>query len=72
VLHFPDKRGFRATSVFVATWDRVGHFRSKSDGVNTFQVALASDGKDSFAFFHYAKNELRWIRGDGKVNWRIR
>lgn len=66
VAHFQDVGAFSASSLFIATWDRVGYFRAGTDRVNTFQVVLVSDGDNSFAFFHYASNELRWFRGDGK------
>jgi hypothetical protein len=34
---------------------------------NTFQVVIASDGRDSFVAFLYPEDGLTWLRGDGKT-----
>ena len=34
--------------------------------LNTFQVVIASDGRQSFAMFLYPEGGLNWVRGDGK------
>ncbi|XP_067681271.1 nidogen-like [Haliotis asinina] len=64
--HFRGYSLFEATSLFIATWDGVGYYNSKSDKVNTFQIVIASNGEDSFAFFHYLDDGIGWIMGDGK------
>lgn len=37
---------------------------------NTFQCVLATDGKESYAIFLYADNEIQWTTGDadGGIN----
>ncbi|XP_048259530.1 nidogen-1-like [Haliotis rufescens] len=64
--HFRGQGTFEPTSLFIATWDNVGYFNSKFDKVNTFQIVIASDNDDSFAFFHYLDRGMAWIMGDGK------
>ncbi|XP_034249826.1 nidogen [Thrips palmi] len=54
---------FQPTSVFVATWERVGYFSQGADKVNTFQVAVSSDGTQSYAEFLYADDGIQWVRG---------
>lgn len=36
---FTEEFEFVAVSVFVATWENVGHYREKNDEQNTFQVS---------------------------------
>ena len=33
--------------------------------MNTFQLVIASDSRDSFAFFHYPEGGLQWVRSQG-------
>lgn len=40
----------------------VGYYNRKSDKVNTYQVALITNGKDSYAEFLYPENGLQWIQ----------
>ncbi|XP_031340654.1 nidogen-like [Photinus pyralis] len=56
---------FLATSLFVATWSRVGYHRNGTDKLNTFQVVIISDGDDSFVEFLYPENGIQWIQGTG-------
>lgn len=35
---FRDARDFRASALFVATWENVGHYNKKNNEQNTFQV----------------------------------
>lgn len=51
---------WRPTTVVVATWDHVGHFMSQTDLLNTFQVVLATDGIESYAFYNYPPNGINW------------
>ena len=44
----------------------MGYFDAKGDMVNTFQLALASDGESSYAIFLYPEGGVGWIRGEGK------
>ena len=56
---FPDIGFFYPSLVFVATWDRVEPFSSSLRGlVNTFQVVIASDGRQTFVRFSY--DDIQW------------
>lgn len=57
---------FSATSAFIATWDHVGYFARHHDPftTNTFQVALATDGLDSYAIFNYLDDGMYWEAGN--------
>ncbi|XP_077526429.1 nidogen [Haemaphysalis longicornis] len=57
---------FRARSIFVATWDGVGHYEQKSDKVNSFQVVIGSEEGQAYALLLYPQGGLQWIQGDGK------
>ncbi|XP_029432728.1 alpha-tectorin-like isoform X2 [Rhinatrema bivittatum] len=52
---------FTASWVFVATWNRVAYYGSKSSKVNTFQVVLTTDGDLAFVMFHYG--DITWTTG---------
>ena len=55
---FPDV-DFYPSLVFVATWDRVAAYSSSlRDLVNTFQIVMASDGRQTFIKFHYG--DIQW------------
>lgn len=54
---------FQPTAVFVATWERVGYFSQGADKVNTYQVAVSSDGTQSYAEFLYADDGIQWVQG---------
>jgi len=53
-------RSWRPKTVFVATWDRVGYFMGQTNHLNTFQLVLATDGKESYGFFNYPSDGLNW------------
>jgi len=55
---FPQQRPFVPTMVIVGTWYRVGAYPAKTDRLNTFQIALATDGDRSFTFLLY--HDLQW------------
>ena len=38
--------------------------------MNTFQLVLATDGQNSFAFFHYLDGGIQWMKSDGKYSPR--
>ncbi|KAK5643749.1 hypothetical protein RI129_007594 [Pyrocoelia pectoralis] len=56
---------FEATSLFIATWSRVGYHKNGVDKLNTFQAVVISDGDDSFVEFLYPENGIQWIQGTG-------
>uniref|UniRef100_A0A0B7B8A8 Nidogen n=1 Tax=Arion vulgaris TaxID=1028688 RepID=A0A0B7B8A8_9EUPU len=64
--NFTAFQNYSPTSLFIVTWDRVGYFREQGDKHNTFQLVLASNGRDSFAFFHYLDNGIQWMTSQGK------
>lgn len=63
---FSAHRDFYPSSLFIATWDEVGYYSRQYDQMNTFQVVIASDGRESFVFFLYPKDGIQWLKGDGK------
>ncbi|XP_023223735.1 nidogen-1-like [Centruroides sculpturatus] len=64
--HFSQSSNFQPISIFIATWDGVGHYEKGVGLVNTFQVVIVSDGEDSYAYFLYPEGGIQWIQGDGK------
>uniref|UniRef100_A0A1B6D9X9 Nidogen n=1 Tax=Clastoptera arizonana TaxID=38151 RepID=A0A1B6D9X9_9HEMI len=56
---------FTAQSIFIATWLEVGYFNEKSDKKNTFQVAIVTDGTESFVEFHY--KDIQWIQAEAQT-----
>ncbi|CAG0901758.1 unnamed protein product [Darwinula stevensoni] len=63
---FSKGTGFRPQSLIIVTWNRVGYFNAKSNKVNTYQTVVATDGRDTFAFFLYPSGGIEWIQGEGK------
>lgn len=62
---YPRYQGrFTATSVFVATWHRVGYYKKNADRTNTFQVAVATDGHETFVQFAYP-SPVQWVQSFG-------
>ncbi|XP_073457785.1 uncharacterized protein [Aquarana catesbeiana] len=47
--------------VFVATWDKVSYYNSKTNKVNTFQVVLSTDETSTFFMFNYG--DIQWPTG---------
>ncbi|XP_065209284.1 nidogen [Planococcus citri] len=58
---------FQATSLFIATWYRVGYYNQKYDKVNTYQIVIASNNEESYVEFLYADDGIQWIQGDGQL-----
>ncbi|KAI1284954.1 Nidogen-1 [Halotydeus destructor] len=59
---------FRPRAILIVTWAQVGHFnQSTGSKVNTFQVIIVSDGRQSFVFFLYQDGGIGWTQGDGKT-----
>eukprot|EP01084_Bolivina_argentea_P080734 146219_1 len=57
-------RGFNAKVLFIATWDHVGYYNSKSDKTNTFQVVIVTDEERSFVVFNYLSPAgIQWTFG---------
>lgn len=56
---------FQAKAIFLATWSDVGYHDNGSDKLNTFQVAVISDGDDSYVEFIYPERGIQWIQGTG-------
>ncbi|XP_033100069.1 sushi domain-containing protein 2-like [Anneissia japonica] len=56
---FIDQDDFRATWLFIATWDNVSYYGSTNTSLrNSFQAVLVTNGLHSFTFFHYG--DIMW------------
>ncbi|KAK6999593.1 nidogen-2, partial [Biomphalaria glabrata] len=64
--YFSGFESFTPTYLFIVTWYQVGGYKLQSEKTNTFQLVLVTDGKESFAFFHYLENGIAWTKGQGK------
>lgn len=58
----PSATSFQTHSVFIATWDDVIGQGIPTTYTNTFQLAVANSGDDSFAFFLYPIGALVWAK----------
>ncbi|XP_040182909.1 uncharacterized protein LOC120916155 [Rana temporaria] len=58
--YFPAVR-FSPKWVFVATWDKVPYWNSKTNKVNTFQAALSTDENTTLILFNYG--DIQWPTG---------
>ncbi|XP_075224050.1 nidogen isoform X2 [Lycorma delicatula] len=56
---------FSAKSIFIVTWRDVGYYKEGSDKVNTYQVAISSDGEESFVELLYKDGGVQWLLGTG-------
>lgn len=65
--HFQGYQDFKATGLFIATWEDVGYFPANSTKLNTFQIVLVSDGSDTFAILNYLDGGINWITSEGKL-----
>ncbi|XP_017054240.1 nidogen [Drosophila ficusphila] len=61
---FSSQPDFEAHQVIVATWRNVGYFDSKTDRLNTFQVALIAGEQNTFVQFIYPEGGLNWLQGE--------
>ncbi|XP_031842323.2 nidogen isoform X2 [Nomia melanderi] len=61
---FKDAADFVPTHTFLATWLDVGYYNEKSDKVNTYQVAISSNGTHSYVELLYPDNGIQWIQGE--------
>ncbi|XP_064121495.1 nidogen-like isoform X2 [Macrobrachium nipponense] len=64
--YFGVAEGFNPEGIFIVTWDGVGAFSQRADRLNTYQLILATDGKESYAIFKYADGGIQWLQSDGK------
>ncbi|XP_038045830.1 uncharacterized protein LOC119720271 isoform X3 [Patiria miniata] len=59
-----DYSRFSASSMFIATWNKVPFYGANAAGreiTNTFQAVLVTDGSLSFAIYNY--EDIRWTTG---------
>ncbi|XP_070554813.1 uncharacterized protein K03H1.5-like [Ptychodera flava] len=63
VQQFADHQKFEVMWLFIATWDDVAFYGSSPIGNlrNTFQCVLATNGRHSFALYHYGN--VTWTTG---------
>ena len=59
---------FNPTFAQIVTWDRVGYYYAAVDKLNSFQLALVSDGSQTYTFYKYPTDGignilLNWDRG---------
>nr|XP_022323654.1 protein mesh-like [Crassostrea virginica] len=62
--YFPKFLKFRASWLFVATWDHVAFFGCSNEGcskTNTFQSVLITNGQHSFTIYNY--EDIQWTTG---------
>ncbi|XP_031762328.1 alpha-tectorin-like [Xenopus tropicalis] len=59
-IYYPNL-DYKAKWSFVATWDKVAYFGSRSRKTNTFQAVLTTDGKRSFIILNYGP--ITWTTG---------
>ncbi|UJR28460.1 hypothetical protein I4U23_009700 [Adineta vaga] len=55
---FPRSTNFQPNSILICTWKDVHSYSNKDDKKNTFQVAVVSDGTQTYSIFMYAKLEF--------------
>ncbi|XP_012540615.1 nidogen isoform X3 [Monomorium pharaonis] len=65
---FKNATNFVPTHVFLATWMDVGYYNERNDKVNTYQVAISSNGTHSFVELLYPENGIQWIQGESHPN----
>ncbi|GBP55566.1 Nidogen-1 [Eumeta japonica] len=67
--NFPEYYDFRATSVFVVTWAEVAaHNPSDDNKRNTFQIAIISNGTESFVEMLYPERDIQWFQGEPQTS----
>ncbi|XP_047530090.1 nidogen [Vanessa atalanta] len=61
--NFHDYYDFRPTSVFIASWIDVTYASKQwQDRKNSFQIAIISNGTESFVEMLYPEREIQWIQ----------
>lgn len=61
---FTEFDSFQAEIVYVASWENVGYFNSRTDKLNTFQAVIICTQTDTFVKFVYPENGIQWLRGE--------
>uniref|UniRef100_K1QQQ6 Sushi, nidogen and EGF-like domain-containing protein 1 n=1 Tax=Magallana gigas TaxID=29159 RepID=K1QQQ6_MAGGI len=62
--NYPNFFRFKASWVFIATWDRVAFYGCSDEGcskTNTFQAVLITNGQHSFTIYNY--EDIQWTTG---------
>lgn len=65
--NFHDYYDFKPTSVFVATWIDVT-YSERPDRKNSFQIAVISNGNESFVELLYPEREIQWIQREARTS----
>lgn len=61
---FQEFSSFQAEIVYVASWENVGYFNSRTDKLNTFQAVIICTETDTFVKLVYPENGIQWLRGE--------
>lgn len=59
--NFHDYYDFKPTSVFITTWLEVPYTSEIRDRKNSFQIAIISNGTETFVELLYPEREIQWI-----------
>ncbi|XP_013179565.1 PREDICTED: nidogen-1 [Papilio xuthus] len=65
--NFHDYYDFKPKSVFIATWLEVS-YAGHSDRKNSFQIAVISNGTESFVELIYPERDIQWIQREAQPN----
>ncbi|XP_049867994.1 nidogen [Pectinophora gossypiella] len=65
--NFHEYYDFVPTSVFIATWLEVS-YTERPDRKNSFQIAVISNGNESFVELLYPEREIQWIQREAQQN----
>ncbi|KAK7483627.1 hypothetical protein BaRGS_00025180, partial [Batillaria attramentaria] len=60
IVKYTDVTEFETTVMLVATWTRVQHESNAYSGSVTFQAAIVTDGRDTYALFYYPGTGGHW------------
>ncbi|XP_055916936.1 nidogen [Eupeodes corollae] len=60
----PEEYDFEATTLFVATWEKVGYYDGKTDKLNTFQAVIICNEDTTYVQFIYPKGGINWLQAD--------
>lgn len=62
--NFADGNDFRATNVYIATWENVGFFRENQTIQNSYQAIIICGDDETFVALLYPQNGLNWLQGE--------
>lgn len=67
--NFRDYYDFKPTSVFITTWLDVTYSSNVSQYTprNSFQIAIISNGTESFVEFLYPEKEIQWFQKESQI-----